>query len=358
MPEPLKNLYTTELITSVARAIKSVYPTFNSTRFKKRVFDKDWPERELKQRLRHITLCLGEFLPTDYLQALTILKNVPSQFYGFEYMFFPDFVEVYGMKHFDESMIALEQFTKDSTSELAIRPFIIKYPQKAMRQMVRWSRSDNHHVRRLASEGCRPRLPWAMALGEFKRDPTPIFKILERLKQDESEYVRRSVANNLNDIAKDHPELVYQTAKQWLGVHSDTDKLVKHACRTLLKRGEPRVLRLFGFKKAGHITLNKFKLDKSVKRGQSICFSFQLDTPARALGKLRIEYALGFMRANGTLSAKIFKISESDYREQSKAISKSHSFKKISTRRFYPGTHSLAIIVNGNELVKKHFQLQ
>ncbi len=357
MPEPLKNLYTPSLIDNLSRSIKQRYPAFNSRKFKQFVFDQDWEQRELKQRLRHITEGLYHHLPTSYPKALSILKPTAINLCGFEYMFFPDYVELYGLEHFDKSIGALEHFTKYSTSEMAVRPFIIKFPKKMMAQMLRWSRSDNHHVRRLASEGCRPRLPWAMALPEFKKDPSPILKILEQLKQDESEYVRRSVANNLNDISKDHPKLVLKLAKQWLGVHSDTDWLVKHACRTLLKQGEAKAMSLFGFKKATHITVKKFNLDKSIKRGQSLHFSFSLNSPTKHLAKLRIEYRLGFLRANGQLSEKVFKISEADYQDKQRHIVKSHSFKPISTRRYYPGKHSLAIVLNGDEVCKRYFYL-
>jgi len=357
MPEPLKNLYSPALITRLAKALKKVYPKFESTKFKKSVIDQHWSDKELKQRIHHVTFCLKRYLPDNYIRALNILKKISSHFSGLEHLFFADFVELYGLDHFPQSIVALELFTQHSTSELAVRPFIVKYPNKMMQQMNRWSRSKNYHLRRLSSEGCRPRLPWAMALTDFKNDPAPILNILARLKQDDSDYVRRSVANNLNDISKDHPQLVYDLTKQWLGRHADTDKLLKHACRTLLKRGEAKVLSLFGFKQAKHVELSQFKIDKSVKLGQLLNFSFRLKTNRKQLGKLRIEYALGFMRANGALSYKVFKISESNYLEQNKEINKTHSFKKISTRRYYPGIHSLAIIVNGTEVAKKRFQL-
>ncbi len=358
MPEPLKNLYTKTLIDNLSEAIVKHYTDFNYRQFKRYVFDQDWQQRELKQRLRHITRGLHQFLPDSYSKALKILKPVSKNLSGFEYMIFPDYVELYGMDHFDESIAALEHFTRYSTSEMAVRPFIIQYPKKMMAQMLRWSRSDNYHVRRLSSEGCRPRLPWAMALPGFKKDPAPVLKILERLKQDESEYVRRSVANNLNDISKDHPRLVLKLARQWHGRHPDTDWLVKHACRTLLKKGNSTAMRLFGLKKPSHVTLTKFKVDKTVKRGDSLSFSFALTTQKKSLGKLRVEYALGFLRANGTQSEKVFKISEAVYQHNARTIRKNHSFKPISTRRYYPGKHSVVIIINGLEFARRNFHLR
>ena len=144
-------------------------------------------------------------------------------------MLFPDYVECYGLEHFDSSISALETFTKYSSAEFAVRPFIMRYEQKMMSQMRKWSRSKNHHLRRLSSEGCRPRLPWSMALPAFKQDPTAILTIISALLSDGSEYVRRSVANNLNDISKDHPEIVIEITRQNLGQSDATDKLLKHA---------------------------------------------------------------------------------------------------------------------------------
>ncbi len=358
MPEPLKNLYTPQLIDNLSKAIKPRYPEFNSRKFKNYIFNSNWQQLELKQRLRHITKGLNQFLPSSYAKTLSILKPVAKEFSGFEYMFFPDYVELYGLDHFDASIKALEHFTKYSTSEMAVRPFIIKYPDEMMGQMDCWSQSNNYHVRRLASEGCRPRLPWAMALPEFKQDPTPILNILERLKHDKSEYVRRSVANNLNDISKDHPKLVINLARLWHGSHPDTDKLVKHACRTLLKQGEPAIMRLFGYNKATHVDLKLFKVDKSVERGRALSFSFSLNTQQNKLGKLRLEYAVGFLRTNGKRSEKIFKISEGHYQDKKHQVVKTHSFKKISTRRYYPGKHSISVIINGTEIAKRYFQLK
>ena len=170
------------------------------------IFDNNWKDKALKQRMKHISASLHHYLPMQYSDAIQILMKSSSKFRGFQYMFFPGFVERYGLNQYETSIQALEHFTKHSSSEFAVRPFITKYNHKMMAQMEVWAESDNHPIRRLASEGCRPRLPWATALPEFKQDPAPILPILEKLKNDESEYVRRSVANNLNDISKDHPQ--------------------------------------------------------------------------------------------------------------------------------------------------------
>ena len=357
MPEPLRNLYNEELIVSLSHKLKANYGKFDSDRFRKSIFSEDWNQKGLKERMMHIAVTLHKFLPSDYRKSIKILKPVSSHFKGFEYMFFPGYVELYGLDRYEESISALEHFTEFSSSEFAVRPFIKKYNNRMMKQMEIWAESSNHHIRRLASEGCRPRLPWAMALSEFKKKPDPALKVLEKLKNDESEYVRRSVANNLNDISKDNPCILVDVAKRWIGKNKDTDKLVKHACRTLLKQGNPEILGMFGIVKPSHISIEQFVVQKSAKIGENLAFSFILKTDKCKLGKLRIEYAIDFMKSNGKLSRKLFKVSESDYSGQNKVVTKHHSFKYISTRKYYTGIHGLAVIVNGQELANDNFVL-
>lgn len=357
MAEPLKNAYNKKFVEELCSEISKNYKPFESKKFTRAIFDKEWPNKELKARMRHITFCLHQFLPQNYGSALEVLKPVSEKFSGFEAMFFPDFVEMFGLKDYKLSISAMEHFTKYSSSEFAVRPFIMKHPKKMMSQMKKWADSKNYHVRRLASEGCRPRLPWAMALPDFKKDPREILEILEKLKEDESLYVRKSVANNLNDISKDNPKILITIAKKWLGSHEKTDWIVKHACRTLLKRGDPVVMKFFGFSEPKHVQVKKIVLQKNVKLGTELKFSFELHSKKKRLGKIRIEYAIDFMRSNGSQSRKVFKISEVDCDEQIKEIDKKHSFKKISTRKYYKGIHGLTVIVNGKGLIHKTFTL-
>jgi len=284
--------------------------------------------------MRHISETLHKYLPFEYSEAIEILVKASSKFSGFEYMFFPGFVELYGLDRYEVSISALEHFTKHSSSEFAVRPFIKKYNSKMMAQMNSWAESNSHHVRRLASEGCRPRLPWAMALPDFKKDPHPVLSILEKLKNDESEYVRRSVANNLNDISKDNPKTVIEIARNWLGDNAKTDWIFKHGCRTLLKRGEPEIMALFGFAKPEHIRISDFIVQESVEMGGDITFSFTLKSRQRQLGKLRIEYAIDFMKKNGSSSRKLFKLSESENTGKEKSITKSNIIHESKSRDF------------------------
>lgn len=351
----LKDLYNKAFIDALATGLSGQYRKFDTAGFKKQIFDKAWKDKELKQRMRHISETLRQFLPADYRKTLEMLKPVSSRFDGIECLVFPDFVEAFGLDDFEASILALEHFTRYSSSEFPVRPFIIKYGNRMMKQMMRWAASENEHVRRLASEGCRPRLPWAMALPEFRKNPGQVLKILEKLKSDESEYVRRSVANNLNDISKDNPELVLDIAKRWLGADDNTDRIVKHACRSLLKAGDQRALTLFGFRRTNSVQITDFVVQKKVRMGEVLEFSFVVQHKKSALGKLRIEYGVDFVKANKQRARKIFKISEASYPEQSKQVSRKHSFKKITTRKYYPGVHGLAVIVNGVELGLEEF---
>ena len=365
MANLLKDLYDERYIEIISNEIKNHFIDFKKDEFSKSVFDISWSKKELKDRMHHISKILGKFLPSNYAKAILILqktfKNVDKNF-RIENMIFQDFVEVYGLDNFEISMKALEIFTIESSSEFAIRKFIIKYPDATMEQMKRWTLSNNEHVRRLASEGCRPRLPWAIALNDFKNNPKEVIEILELLKNDDSEYVRKSVANNINDISKDNPEITIKLTKKWLGYSKNRDKLLKHGCRTLLKSGNSEVLQFFGLKPALHVGIKNFIIQKDVKLGSQLEFSFELYSEID-LGLLRIEYQMEFLRQRGTslknssYSKKIFKISESNIKNNFKKVVKKHSFKPISTRKYYKGEQRLSIVVNGEILKKTIFYI-
>lgn len=258
-----------------------------------------------------------------------------------------------------ESLDCIEKLTQFTSCEFAIRPFIIHYPEVCMQQMLEWSNHKSVDVRRLASEGSRPRLPWAIALPKFKNDPTPVLPILEKLKNDPSLYVRRSVANNLNDISKDHPKLVITLARQWLGQDPKTDWLIKHACRGLLKQGLPGAMQLFGYASPDTFKRSEPTLKSStVKMGNTLDFSFSLSNQSKAAQKLRLEYGIYFLKKNGNHNLKVFKISERELSpKQEIKIEKSHSIRPISTRIYYEGEHYVSLIINGKESDKLPFYL-
>lgn len=362
--EPLKNIYSAAFFEELTKAISDIIPTFNKPGFLKDVFDHHWNAKELKQRMRHVSTVLHKHLPGSYKTKLTNIKKIILRIReinpapnSLAYMIFPDLVEVYGIDDPATSLKAMEFITTFTSCEFAIRPFLLHYHDQCLTEMLSWSGNKNHHVRRLASEGSRPRLPWAMAIPALKKDPRPIIPILENLKNDPSEYVRRSVANNLNDIAKDNPSTVLAIAKKWKGTNKETDWIIKHGCRTLLKKAIPEVYSLFDLKGSFNCEVKNIKLDKiKLKIGERLNFSFHLLHKENNKTKCRVEYAVYYMKSNGKQSRKLFKITENSYDSNiSYAFSRSLSFRDLTTRVHYPGKHSLAIVINGVESDRKDF---
>jgi len=360
MPEKLKNLFfTKDSIKLFADTILKQYIGFDKEKFMELIYDDTWENLELKAKMRHTTKCLYKILPKDYIEALEILVKAAPDVKGFEAMSLPDYVELYGMEHLEESLNALGQFTRYYSSEFAIRPFLDRDTDLVMEFMKIWAKDQHKNVRRFASEGCRPRLPWAMALPKFKKDPTLVLEVLEILKDDESELVRRSVANNLNDISKDNPELAIKVAERWFGKSENTDWIVKHAMRTLLKQGNKRAMRLFGFGDPKNLEIKNLKTDKtSLKIGENMNFSFELVNKENKECKVRLEYAMDYIKANGKHSRKIFQIIEKSYKPGKYTLKRKHSFVDMSTRKHYPGMHKLVVFLNGEEKANTELNLE
>jgi 3-methyladenine DNA glycosylase AlkC len=362
MPEPLKNMFNRQTVTVLANAVQSNYPTFQRAAFLDDVFDAEWNGRELKQRMRHITTVLHNHFPANYNEALGILRQtIPTLTeQGFEKMVFPDFVELYGLDDYEASMTALEWFTQFVSAEFAIRPFIQRYPQQTMRQMQTWAGHAHPGVRRLASEGCRPRLPWGMGLSALKADPSPILPILEQLKTDESESVRRSVANNLNDISKDNPDMVIATLQRWQADDSDEIRwIISHALRTLIKQGHPAALELLGYPSGATIAIRNFVIEPEVVPFNGhLIFSFTLESKSDKPQNLMIDYVVYLMRANGKQTAKVFKLAKKSIQPgETLTFSKKHSFAPITTRTYYPGDHAIELKINGRLHTRHNFIL-
>ena len=377
MAEPFKNMYNEQFFDRFTKDLKLVINDFDAREFVSRIMDDEWENRELKQRCRHITTVLKEFLPTDYKDAiakiLELLDYVKSTYPDFSVIddekfgltleygaILDNYVEQYGLDDYETSVRAIEKITQFTSCEFAVHPFIIKYPDEMMKQMLLWSKHEHWGVRRLASEGCRPRLPWAMALPNLKENPAPIIPILENLKNDPSRFVRLSVANNLNDIAKDNPETVIDLVKKWRGESKEVDWIIKHGCRTLLKQGNPEMMELFGFDSViENISIDNFQIPTpKVKVGDSLEFSFKLLNHNDKKVRIRLEYAIYYQKANGTLTKKVHKISEKEYAADSVTqITRRHSFRVVTTRKLHLGLHQIAVIINGNEFEKYSFEL-
>ena len=366
MPEPLKNMFNERSVGALAEATQREYPGFDRKGFTARVFDAAWEGSELKERIRHLATLLGEFLPTDYPTALEILRRVIPHLteQGFEKMVFPDFVEVYGQQDWEASIPALEYFTQFMSAEFAIRPFILREFDRTMGQMLVWARHPHEGVRRLATEGCRPRLPWGVAIPALKVDPAPIFPILEILKDDPSETVRRSVANNLNDIAKDHPTLVVSTLQRW---QSDADDmqaltrqaLTRHALRTLIKQGHPGALALLGHSDEVAVAVQNLTVSPvKVPMNSKVTVSFEVVSLGNTSQDLIIDYGVYLQRANGKQTSKVFKLTKRTLHPgETIQITRVHSFKPVTTRRYYPGAHAIEPQINGKTFGRVEFEL-
>lgn len=376
MAEPFKNMYNERFFDKFSKDLQLVIKDHDAPDFVSRIMDDEWENRELKQRCGHIATVLKEFLPADYKAAiakiLELLDHVEKRQPDFskiddvrfgltlEYgMVLDKYVEQYGLDDYATSVKAIERITQFSSCEFCAHPFIVKYPEEMMKQMLVWSMHEHWGVRRLASEGCRPRLPWAMALPNLKENPAPILPILENLKNDPARFVRLSVANNLNDIAKDNPQTVIDLAKKWKGESEEVDWIIKHGCRTLLKQGNPEIMELFGFDSIKNISIDNFQISTpEIKVGGSLEFSFNLLNNNDKKAKIRLEYGVYYQKANGTLAKKVHKISEKEYAANSiTPITRKHSFKVVTTRKLHYGLHQVAVIVNGNEFEKHDFEL-
>ena len=360
MPKKLKNMFfTTESIQLLADTLQESYGVFDVDRFLALVYDDTWESLELKGKMHHVTLALHETLAQEFVLALEILRRVAPSIQGFDSMVFPDYVASYGLDHWETSLPALAFFTTLCSSEYAVRPFIAQDPQRTMGQLYEWAEDENEHVRRLASEGCRPRLPWGMVLTVFRKDPTPILPVLEKLKDDESEYVRRSVANNLNDISKDHPDLVLDICERWHGQNEHRDGIVKHACRGLLKKGNRRAMLLFGFGDPTHIDVENLTLDReTLSIGDDLRYTFELVVKTKEPTKVRLELRVDYVKARGKTSRKVFQIREHTFDRGRHVITRKLWLADQSTRKHYPGEHRIWIVVNGVEKATASFQLK
>ncbi|MDR0124141.1 DNA alkylation repair protein [Bacillus zhangzhouensis] len=345
--EPLKHVYHELFIQELGEKLAQESTIFDAAEFQRLVLQEDWPQLELKGRMRRVTESMHACLPEDYEQAIEVLRQVAPHFSGLSALVFPDYVETYGLEHWDISMKALEFFTPFSTSEFAVRPFLIQNQDNMLAQMLVWSQNQNEHIRRLASEGCRPRLPWGLSVPALKKNPSVTLPILENLKSDSARYVQKSVANHLNDISAIQPDLMKQTVRSWYGTNEHTNWIVKHASRTLLKKGDPDIMAMFGYGDDPSIQVTDLKVaQNSIRIGEKMTFHFtlQVDKPL----KLRVEYAIDYVKARGTRNQKVFKITEF---EAGSAIRRefvrSQSFQNMTTRKHYEGTHTLTIIING-----------
>ncbi|AZZ35983.1 DNA alkylation repair protein [Bdellovibrio sp. qaytius] len=363
-PDAFKHWFNEALVTRISESLKKAYPTFNNKNFMK-VAPKLAP-LEMKPRVHFIRDAMAAELPQDYLKALSVLlKSVElGQLKGFELWPYTEFIQQQGLDHVEQSLEALYQLTSKFTAEFAVRPFLIKHPKKTFATLKKWSTDKDEHIRRWTSEGSRPRLPWGAKLHASIVDPSAGLEILEKLKFDDSLYVRKSVANHLNDIAKDHPDLVISTLKSWQKKVTAKDKakliwIEKQALRTLIKQGYKPALEVLGFGEKAQVKLGELKLNKKKFTEKDILtFELEFTSKSTKAQRLAVDYIIHYQKAGNKLSPKVFKLKVLDLKPNEKfIIKKNHSLKAVTTRRHYPGLHKLEIQINGKVLASADWQL-
>ncbi|MBK1877751.1 DNA alkylation repair protein [Pelagicoccus mobilis] len=366
--EPFKNFINAEVVRTLSKLIQEAYPEFAHKRFERNCIA-TLDELELKERAIHIGEELWEELPDNPTEAIDIIRQaiqpIPTlkeddSFDGWMFMAINALLSAHGLEAFDASLKLLPEVTKRFTAEFGIRVFLISKPKKMLPALKRWAKDSDPHLRRLVSEGTRSRLPWGEQIPAFIEDPTPILPLLELLKDDPSEYVRRSVANNLNDISKDNPELMLDVVENWLQAPSkDRIRLVKHACRSLIKQGHPRCLKLLGYGKpklsveAFQVTPNKITL------GEKLALSLVLQSKSSKTQDLIVDYKFHLVKANGQTAPKVFKGNNLSLpAKATKTIKKRFHLKPISTRKYYTGENTIELLINGQSLAKIPFSLK
>jgi len=368
MAEPLKNIFNVLAVRRIATLIETPYPAFDADNF---VDDasRGLNILELLPRAKHIARALRTYLPQDIPQALdVIVRSLPTpphveenhEFSPFLYMPFNIYVAENGLEHFDDAMLANLELTQRFTSEFSIRPFLVHHQDRTLQLLHTWATHPNHHVRRLVSEGTRPRLPWASRLPVFQKNPKLVLELLEKLKDDEVLYVRRSVANNLNDIGKDNPDVLFATATSWLnGADENRTWVVNHALRSSIKRGEMEAFKVLGFDTVAVVDVQNMVIDPALgKIGSTVCISFSVINAKPSTQHLLVDIAVYFVKANGSTSPKIFKLSRVTLAAgESRHFKKTISLKQHTTRTHYPGEHRVEVLVNGRVLGARGFAI-
>ena len=357
--EPLKEMFNAAYFRRLEEAVSKAYPKFKQKDFHAIMLQGLEP-LSLNERLRKTTNTLHTFLGDDFEKSLSILKESAKQApTGYTALVFPDYVGQFGLHDFKSSLPALAYFTSFGSSEFAIREFLRKDFDACLPTLLKWTKDNNHHVRRLASEGSRPRLPWSFKLDRVIQEPQVTTEILQNLNTDETLYVRKSVANHLNDISKDNADYLLRTLKTWNQAHPHTAWITKHATRSLVKQGDARSLQLLNFEKNVKCRIENLKITKRVKLGERLEIAFELVSEKKQIQKLVVDYCIHYVKQSGKASAKVFKLKNVDLKAGERLIIKaSQLIKDFTTRKHFAGKHKLEILVNGEIKASSEFLLQ
>lgn len=363
-------LFNETKVTKIAVELYHAYPPFKRDAFVRAVVSK-FPELELKARISWITQCLKGYLPPDYPHAVSILiKALPApnnphlsddDFGDFIYAPYAEYIAKNGCtkEYLYLSLNALYEITQRFSAEDAIRYFIDTFPQETLETLLFWTKDQHYHVRRLCSEGTRPKLPWSQ---KINIPVTAALPILDNLFFDKTRFVTRSVANHINDISKVNPDLSLEILTKWqkLGTQKreEMDYIIRHGLRTLVKQGNPKAMKMLGFDHSTQIRLSKFIVPKQIKMNTVLAFSFILKSKEDA--NAIVDYIIYFQNKAGKLnSRKVFKLTKiSIAKNKSVLITKRQILREhMTTRTLYSGKHKIAIQINGNIITKKSFML-
>lgn len=370
--ELFKNFISPGLVVCIAGHLETHLPTFDRALFEEAIL-KELDGLELKARAQLIADHLHAVLPEDHKTRHKIILamlhstddiNAEQQsdangICGWGMMPLGLVVGQHGLAAFEESLLLLKEMTIRFTSEFDLRYFLIADQERALAIMQCWVNDPNRHVRRLVSEGTRPRLPWAMQLPKLRADPSPTLPLLEALRDDREEYVRRSVANHLNDIAKDHPDLVADLARQWMkNADKNRTRLVRHACRSLIKEGHTGALEAFGLH-SPEVKVRKINIEtQNVILGNNLIFSVDIISTNKKPQNLIIDYVVHFLKANNKQSGKVFKWKKLTLEAgENLSMKKIHPIRPITTRQYYAGTQALSLRINGKDFGLEEFGL-
>jgi 3-methyladenine DNA glycosylase AlkC len=371
--EPFKEQLNESVVRQLGKIFSRVHPLFDEKAFVDQSLN-GLGELELKERVTHIMDLLCQGLPSEFEQFSDVItgslhpnddpadgENIPfgpAGVTGFPAWPVTDLVTKRGIDYPAKALPLLKKVTSRFSAEFAIRPFLDIHTDYTLGILTEWLTDENRHTRRLVSEGTRPRLPWGMQLKKFIADPAPIMPLLQALRDDPEEYVRRSVANNLNDIAKDHPDFVAEVAADWLkGADKNRRRLVKHACRTLIKQGHAGALAAFGYTPIDSLKADLDISTATVAYGESLAFKIAFKG-LNDKQKLMVDYAIHFVKANGKRAPKVFKWKDAAAAGNSLTASRMHAIKPITTRKYYGGEHLLEIFVNGQSVATAPFELK
>jgi 3-methyladenine DNA glycosylase AlkC len=358
MAEKLKHFFNPPVVRSIAADLRRAHPPLRERLFVDACMA-GLDGLELTARARHIAEVMHDHLPRPFTAAAKVLvASLGPELTGtdgfgmapFRYLPHVFFVQEYGVEDFEPAMYAQYELTKRFSAESSIRVFLVRYPEETYARLHAWARDGNVHVRRLVSEGTRPRLPWAPRLRAFQEDPRPVIALLELLKDDPARYVQRSVANNLNDIGKDHPDLAVEVCRRWsAGASPARMWIVRHALRALVKKGHRGALAALGVGGKPAVRISGVRLaPRRIRLGGVLRFSFVIDSTAKSVQELLIDYAVHFVKANGAARPKVFKLRKIALSPGERVeMGGTLSFKDLTTRRHYPGHHRIDLLING-----------